>query len=156
MGQVKKNSAGGTMLARTETANGYNYKIDSLGRTTDLEVPKLHMNLDQGRNVAMQLKAGGADRLADDQGGHFVARIFDGPLQDYNHFAQNGNFNQGIYKTTESGWRQLIEDGHDVALKIHADYPEGSLRPSKIIIQQWIDGEKGETLRFGNNVGGKL
>jgi hypothetical protein len=44
----------------------------------------------------MQLKAGGADRLTDDQGGHFVARIFDEYFQDYNHFAQNSNFNQGI------------------------------------------------------------
>jgi hypothetical protein len=94
--------------------------------------------------------------LATDQGGHFIGRRFDGPMDDFNHFAQNGNFNNGAYKSLENSWQRAIEQGKSVEVDIAPTYPGDSLRPSSITVKQWIDGIPEDPISFGNNVGGKL
>ncbi|AOL05478.1 hypothetical protein WI95_06290 [Burkholderia contaminans] len=103
-----------------------------------------------------QREAGGVDRLPDDQGGHYIGRRFDGPTDDFNHFAQNGNFNNGAYKSLENSWQRSIEQGKSVEVEITPTYAGESLRPSAITVRQWIDGIPSDPIKFGNNIGGKL
>ena len=66
------------------------------------------------RSRKFQLEAGGASRRADDQGGHIFANIFNPPKIRANHFAQNGNFNQGVFRQFERGLADLIEAGNRI------------------------------------------
>jgi hypothetical protein len=134
---------------------GYKYEFDAQGRVSKVK-GKLKLNKSQGRNAKAQLEAGGKDRLPTDQGGHFIGRRFDGPMDDFNHFAQNGNFNNGAYKSLENSWQRAIEQGKSVEVEITPIYPGGSLRPSAISVRQWIDGVPEDVIKFGNNAGGKL
>jgi hypothetical protein len=138
--------------AKTVVKNGYTYTLDAEGRTTRIE-GDLVSNSAQGRNRAAQLAAGGPDRLATDEGGHFVARRFDGPLEDFNHFAQNGNFNRGVYKALENEWQRALDRGSSVNVDITAHYPGDSLRPDSIDVTYTIDGVPHET-SFLNRPGG--
>lgn len=135
--------------------NGYSYEFDAQGRVSKVG-GKLKLNKTQGRNVKAQREAGGVDRLPDDQGGHYIGRRFDGPTDDFNHFAQNGNFNNGAYKSLENSWQRSIEQGKSVEVEIAPTYAGESLRPSAITVRQWIDGVPSDPIKFGNNIGGKL
>ena len=124
---------------QTEVRNGYTYTLDQLNRATRIE-GHLVSNSAQGRNSLAQLQAGGADRLLTDEGGHFVGRRFDGPLDDFNHFAQDMNFNRGAYKTLENSWQRALDNGSSVNFGITPNYLENSLRPHTIDITYTIDG----------------
>jgi DNA/RNA non-specific endonuclease len=139
-------------VAKTVVKNGYTYTLDAEGRTTRIE-GDLVSNPAQGRSRAAQLAAGGPDRLATDEGGHFVARRFDGPLEDFNHFAQNGNFNRGAYKALENEWQRALDRGSSVNVDITAHYPGDSLRPDSIDVTYTVDGVPHET-SFLNRPGG--
>lgn len=60
--------------------------FDDAGRVNGIS-GELVSNPAQGRNSLAQLQAGGQYRMATDEGGHFVGRRFDGPIDDFNHFA---------------------------------------------------------------------
>jgi hypothetical protein len=139
-------------VAKTVVKNGYTYTLDAEGRTTRIE-GDLVSNPAQGRSRAAQLAAGGPDRLATDEGAHFVARRFDGPLEDFNHFAQNGNFNRGAYKALENEWQRALDRGSSVNVDITAHYPGDSLRPDSIDVTYTVDGVPHET-SFLNRPGG--
>lgn len=147
--------AGDGIKIEPKVRNGYEYEFDAKGRVSGVK-GKLKLNKAQGRNTKAQLGAGGEDRLTTDQGGHYVGRRFDGPMDDFNHFAQNGNFNNGAYKSLENSWQRALEDGKSVEVEITPKYPGDSLRPSTITVRQWIDGIPEDPISFGNNVGGKL
>ncbi|WP_419827366.1 DNA/RNA non-specific endonuclease [Sphingomonas sp.] len=61
------------------------------------------MASDQQRSRNAQATAGGGNRLATDDGGHYVAVRFNGPTDTFNHFAQDANFNRGGYRLLEDG-----------------------------------------------------
>jgi hypothetical protein len=136
------------------THNGYGYKTDAQGRVTSVS-GDLNLNKAQGRNQRAQLDAGGADRLPTDQGGHFVGRRFDGPTQEINHFAQNGNFNMGAYRSLENKWDKLLQEGHDVRVQITPKYSGDSLRPESMKVKYWVDGVPQDPITFKNAPGGK-
>jgi hypothetical protein len=125
---------------RVTIGSGYIYHLDESGRVSRVE-GQLVSNPSQGRNRKAQLGAGGDDRLGTDEGGHFVGRRFDGPTDDFNHFAQNQNFNRGEYKKLENKWQAALEDGKSVYVHIEPSYPEGSSRPDYLEIRYTIDGE---------------
>lgn len=125
--------------SRIVDRNGYRYTLDRTGRPTRIE-GSLVLNRGQGRNLPAQLAAGGRDRLATDVGGHYVGRRFNGPLDDFNHFAQDGNFNNGRYRTLENRWQRALDSGAQVHVLIKPDYPEGSMRPSRLHIVYSVDG----------------
>ena len=135
------------------TKNGYDYHVDDKGRVTKAE-GDLTLNKEQGRNTKAQLEAGGVDRLADDQGGHFIGRRFNGPTDEINHFAQNGNFNQGAYKSMENSWERAINNGQSVRVEVNATYVGDSLRPNALTVRQWIDGVPVRPITFNNVRGG--
>jgi DNA/RNA non-specific endonuclease len=136
------------------TKNGYNYYVDDKGRVTKVE-GDLTLNKEQGRNQKAQLEAGGADRLPDDQGGHFIGRRFNGPTDEINHFAQNGNFNQGAYKSLENSWEKALNNGQSVRVEVNTTYIGDSLRPDTLTVRQWIDGVPSRPITFNNVRGGK-
>jgi phage tail protein X len=139
--------------ARVELRNGYQYEFDGSDRVSSVE-GDLVRNPSQGRNRTGQLNAGGEYRLPDDQGGHFIGRRFDGPLQDFNHFAQNGNFNMGAYRSLEDSWSAALDEGSSVRVRIEPSYPGESLRPDTLRVQYWIDGAPNEVY-FYNRPGGR-
>lgn len=138
---------------RVEVSNGYSYQFDEAGRI-DLIEADLVRNPAQSRNVAAQRNAGGQDRLPDDQGGHYIGRRFNGPLEDFNHFAQNGNFNMGPYKALENSWDTALKQGSSVRVQIKPSYLGDSLRPDTLHVQYWIDDVSDEVF-FYNREGGR-
>ncbi len=136
------------------TKNGYTYHVDDRGRVTKAE-GDLTINKEQGRNQKAQLEAGGADRLSDDQGGHFIGRRFNGPTDEINHFAQNGNFNQGAYKSLENSWERALNNGQSVRVEVNTTYIGDSLRPDTLTVRQWINGVPSRPITFNNVRGGK-
>ncbi|WP_165495966.1 DNA/RNA non-specific endonuclease [Phytopseudomonas daroniae] len=138
---------------RTVSKNGYTYHLDDQGRVTKVE-GDLKLNKSQGRNAKAQREAGGADRLSDDQGGHYIGRRFDGPMDDFNHFAQNGNFNNSAYKKLENAWDRALQNQDTVKVEIVPKFKGDSLRPDTITVRHWINGEPQPIKRFRNQYGG--
>ncbi|GAA4797439.1 putative Ig domain-containing protein [Lysobacter hankyongensis] len=137
----------------TRTVNGYTYHLDDVGRVVRVE-GQLRLNPAQGRNTTAQRAAGGADRLPDDQGGHYIGRRFDGPTEDFNHFAQNGNFNNSAYKRLENHWERLINGGSTVRVRIEPIFNGNSLRPDQLVVRQWINGRPVAPVTYRNQYGG--
>jgi hypothetical protein len=94
--------------------------------------------------------------LPTDQGGHYIGRRFDGPMDDFNHFAQNGNFNNSAYKKLENSWQKALENGQSVKVEIVPSYTGTSLRPDSITVRQWIGDVEKAPITYGNNYGGKM
>src|SRR3546814_19055716 len=69
-----------------------------------------------------QRSAGGADRRATDDGGHYIAARFNGPSDAFNHFAQDANFNRGTYRAMEDAWAASVRAGHRVMVDIVPHY----------------------------------
>lgn len=113
--------------------------MDESGRVAQIS-GDLTSNPAQLRNAKAQLSAGGQDRLATDEGGHFIGRRFDGPLDDFNHFAQDMNFNRGAYKALENSWQRSLDAGQAVSVNIKPTYLGNSLRPNALEIHYTIDG----------------
>ncbi|SEN06325.1 DNA/RNA non-specific endonuclease [Duganella sp. CF517] len=138
---------------KTEIKNGYEYSLDETGRVTRVK-GKLTSNPAQIRNSKAQLQAGGKDRLSTDDGGHFIGRRFDGPIDDLNHFAQDMNLNRSAYKKLENEWQTALKNGQEVIVDIRPTYPGSSLRPSSLDINYTIDKVPFEA-SFKNRTGGK-
>ena len=137
----------------TKIKNGYTYSLDEKGRVISVK-GKLVSDPTQKRSSKEQLDAGGKDRLSTDDGGHFVARRFKGPLERMNHFAQNKNFNRSAYKKLENRWQSALDSGKEVLVDIKPEYIGDSLRPHKLIVKYKIDG-KPFLVDFMNRHGGK-
>ncbi len=137
---------------RVESKNGYDYSLDEKGRVTRVE-GDLSSNPAQGRNPGAQLRAGGANRLPTDEGGHFIGRRFNGPMEEFNHFAQDMNLNRGAYKSMENSWQRAMQQGLDVSVEITPHYAGDSLRPVSIDVAYTIDGVPYE-ISFMNRPGG--
>jgi hypothetical protein len=139
-------------ISNTEFRNGYAYTFDELGRPNRVD-GELAFNPAQGRNPAAQLGAGGVDRLITDDGGHYVGRRFNGPLDDFNHFAQDANFNRGAYRVLENKWQDALANGSSVTVDIQPKYVGSSLRPDSLSVDYTIDGVPYRQ-RFLNQSGG--
>ena len=135
----------------------YTYKTDELGRVVTvsgtLDLTK------QDRNTYQQTKAGKTagikDGVEDDEGGHLIASIFNGPGEQINYAAMNGNLNKGAWKKMESDWAKALRKipPEAVEVEIVAVYEGNSKRPSSFEVFYTIDGD--ECFRnFRNNAGG--
>ncbi|MGQ5525617.1 DNA/RNA non-specific endonuclease, partial [Chitinimonas sp. PSY-7] len=138
---------------KVEVRNGYSYRLDEIGRVEFVEA-NLVRNPAQGRNIPAQLNAGGKYRLVDDQGGHYIGRRFNGPLDEINHFAQNGNFNMGAYKALENSWDTALKQNIPVRVQLQPSYTGESLRPDTLHVRYWVDEIPNEKF-FYNRSGGK-
>lgn len=128
--------------------NGYTYEIDARERTrrvsgmlsaTDMPV----------RSRTSQTQAGGADRRASDDGGHYIAARFRGPTEAFNHFAQDANFNRGGYRVLEDEWARDKRAERSVTVTIVPRFDRQSVRPSTINVWWTVDGKE-KSVRFPN------
>ena len=102
-----------------------------------------------------QARAGGADRLSTDDGGHYIAARFNGPKEAFNHFAQDRSVNRGRYRRFEEQWARAKRAGHRVSVKIVPNYERSSRRPRMINVWFSIDGNR-QSDQFPNSAtGGK-
>ncbi len=132
--------------------NGYLYELDLANRFKRV-TGILTRNPAQGRSRKAQEMAGGPDRLPKDHGGHVIARVFNGPKDWFNHFAQDGSFNVTAYAGLERSWNNALKAGQKVRVDIRASYEGLSRRPNLIVAYYWIDGEP-HIRRFKNTSGG--
>lgn len=123
------------------SSNGYLFHRD-IGLRTRRVQGALRLNPAQTRSPTAQRNAGGFDRLPKDQGGHFIGRRFNGPRQAFNHFAQDGNFNNGLYRTLENGWERAVKQGNKVTVDILPTYGRYSQRPSSIDVVYFVGGKR--------------
>lgn len=134
--------------------NGWRHTLDSQGRTIRVEQPNLKVNKATKRSATNQKRAGGKDRLPTDEGGHYGGRRFEGPTHEFNHFAQDMNFNRGAYKRLENKWQALKDAGHKVEVEITPRFRGDSLRPDRLVVHYSVDGVPQRSVRFRNRPGG--
>jgi hypothetical protein len=133
---------------RHVTRNGYHFLVDAKSRTRHVSGVVV-LNTNQTRSRSAQARAGRPDRRSSDDGGHYIARRFNGPTEAFNHFAQDANFNRGAYRALEDEWARAIRAGRSVMIRIVPGYEGSSRRPSLINVWFWVGG-KGKSLRFPN------
>ncbi len=132
--------------------NGYKFSTDAKGRVESVEG---QLTLEKAeRNGYQQVKAGGKDRLPDDEGGHLIASIFNGPGEAINLKAMDGNFNKSAFKQLENTLADALKAGKKVDVKIDVIHSGDSLRPDSFRVQYSIDGIKDAEF-FKNVAGGK-
>jgi hypothetical protein len=132
--------------------NGHRFHIDAAGR------PKLwrsELSLDRptNRSSKVQVRAGGSDRRITDQGGHLIAPRFGGPANDFNHIAQDANFNQGIYRKLEDKWAKAIKNNQKVVVETKLKCKGPTQRPDRLIVRYKIDNRR-YIEKFHNEKGG--
>lgn len=126
---------------KRETKNGYDFHIDVVARNrTTFGALSLAEKIVRSRRN--QAAAGKPDRLASDDGGHYIAARFNGPRDSFNHFAQDASFNRGAYRLMEDGWARELRDGHKVFVVIESFYQGTSKRPYQLNIRWEVDGKK--------------
>lgn len=126
---------------RAVVRNGYSFEIDSRERTR-LVSGVLTVADAFVRSRTSQRQAGGAERRASDDGGHYIAARFNGPSEAFNHFAQNANFNRGGFRVLEDEWAREKRAGSAVTVRIVPQFNGASVRPSKINVWWTVDGKK--------------
>jgi hypothetical protein len=104
------------------------------------------------RSRAEQARAGGEQRKPTDDGGHFIAARFNGPRDWFNHFAQDANFNRGVYRQIEKEWADDIKAGKRVFVDIIPHYDGSSIRPDRLTIR-WKVGDQGFERNLPNHRG---
>ena len=144
---VVRAAPGPTEEFRRESRNGYEFQIDSQGKTRRASGP-LSMGV-QPRDRRAQLAAGGADRRPTDDGGHYVATRFNGPPDSFNLFPQDSNFNRSTYKRLEEQWAKEKRAGNQVKIDIRPIYETGSKRPTHLDVIFTVNGRQ-ESLKIPN------
>jgi hypothetical protein len=119
--------------------NGYDYEIDERERTRRVS-GVLVLAPPQPRSRSLQRRAGGSDRLAKDDGGHYIAPRFNGPTEAFNHFAQDASVNRGKYRALEDQWARAKKAGSAVTVKIVPNFGGTSQRPRTIDVVFTING----------------
>ena len=135
-------------IVRTVVRNGYTYQMDARERTRHVS-GMLTVAQAPVRSRTSQRQAGGAERRASDDGGHYIAARFNGPIEAFNHFAQNATLNRGSYRRLEDEWARDKRAGRAVAVKIVPQFGDNSVRPSTISVWWTVNGEK-KSLQFRN------
>lgn len=132
--------------------NGYTYRTDAQGRVADVE-GQLDLHT-ADRNSYQQGVSGREARLPDDQGGHLIASIFNGPGDRVNLVPMNGNFNMGAWRDLERTFQTALNEGKTVDVKIEVKYGSDSQRPDNFRVTYSIDGVP-RTRMFDNVPGGQ-
>lgn len=124
----------------TVRKSGYEFSIDAHARTR-LVSGEIRLQ-PESRSRRSQANAGIPDRRDSDDGGHFIAARFNGPREWFNHFAQDANFNRGVYRSIEDEWAKAVRAGRRVFVEIVPHYRGVSMRPHRLDIVWFIDGER--------------
>lgn len=127
------------MADKTYVDNGYTFTVSDNGTiTAEGKVPTEGVSC-KGRVTPDGMQKG-------DHRGHVIAAQEGGPNKSYNITAQNGNLNQGQYKTVENTEAALAKQGYDVNVSKTAfvSNQEGS-RPDAYLINDTIIAPDGKT-----------
>jgi hypothetical protein len=135
----------------TVDRNGYRFAIDAEGRTREVTGP---LTLGQSGSRSRTEQAGVPDRLASDDGGHYIGARFNGPRDAFNHFAQDSNFNRAGYRALEDQWARAIRNGQSIKVDIVPYYSGPSRRPARLRVSWSIGGNK-VSRSFSNRPGGR-
>jgi len=121
------------------------YETDELGRVNRVS-GELYLSM-RDRNTYQQAKsakeAGIKDGLADDDGGHLIASIFDGAGEQINYAPMNSNLNRGAWRSMENEWATALKakPPKEVRVDIRSVYKGDSKRPDSFIAEYTIDGK---------------
>nr|WP_080931308.1 hemagglutinin repeat-containing protein [Xanthomonas arboricola] len=129
------------------------YRTDSDGRVDYVEANLSLVSKD--RNGYQQCKAGNCG-LPDDEGGHLIASIFDGPGERLNLVPMNANLNKGAWKSMENEWVNALKNGKSVKVKIEPIYSGSAIRPDSFSVKYSIDDGRPIIMDFTNSPGGRL
>lgn len=88
--------------------DSYNYHTDELGRVNNVNgkldfTTKGRNTYQQGKSV--ELKNG---LKGEDDGGHIIAQIFNGPGEQINYVPQAQTLNRGDWKAMENEWKEAL------------------------------------------------
>ncbi len=131
----------------------YTYHTDQYGRTSKVEGTLDLQTSD--RNGYQQGKAGKSGGRDEDEGGHLIASIFNGPGEKVNLVPMDGNLNKGEWKKMETTWSNALKEGKTVKVTVEPVYSGASNRPAKFNIVYQIDNERPIQKIFKNSPGGK-
>jgi hypothetical protein len=134
-------------------ANGYASDRDGLNRTREV-TGALQLNPEQGRSRQAKAQAVSSDRRPTDEGGHIIARRFNGPKEAYNHFAQDRTFNRSGYRKLENRLARAREQGREITINVQLSYKGNSQHPYELRFGYTIDGQYLQ-VRFPNSSGGQ-
>ncbi|MDO3315716.1 Uncharacterised protein [Mycobacteroides abscessus subsp. abscessus] len=129
--------------------NRFEFTTDDAKRSTEMH-GSLDLDNPSDRNGYRQSIAGGDDRLPGDHGGHIFGRQFGGPGEAINLTAMDGTLNRVGYANLENEWRTLIQQGHQVEVKVNVTYPGNSMRPDMYEVHTFVDG-KLDSVKFLEN-----
>ena len=128
------------------------YMTDDIGRVKEVDA-NLTLNT-KDRNTYQQCKTGKCGGKTDDDGGHLIASIFNGPGEKLNLIPQNSNLNRGAWKNMEKEWAKALKEGKEVKVNIKPVYTGNSSRPDSFKVSYSIDGKIKDEI-FNNAIGGK-
>ena len=128
------------------------YTTDDIGRVKEIDA-NLTLNT-KDRNTYQQCKTGKCGGKTDDDGGHLIASIFNGPGEKLNLIPQNSNLNRGAWKNMEKEWAKALKEGKEVKVNIKPVYTGNSSRPDSFKVSYSIDGKIKDEI-FNNAIGGK-
>lgn len=143
---------------RYELPNGDYIVLDAQGRVIEKAFTPVLTDDDGSQRNSYKTGKVGKEGVDGDQGGHIQADILGGSSHRTNLFPQNGNFNQGVYKTKfENIIVGALKDGKDVGrVTVKLSYDDDkTTRPSKIEVFYTIDGIS-TVQKFENIAGGGL
>ncbi|XSB70370.1 DNA/RNA non-specific endonuclease [Xanthomonas translucens pv. undulosa] len=143
-------------LNKPEPNTIYNVDGNKTYRTNasgDVEYVEASISLNvKGRNGYQQCKAGNCG-FEDDEGGHLIASIFDGPGEKLNLVPMNANLNKGAWKAMENSWSSALKEGKSVKVKIEPIY-SGQGRPDKFNVTYQLGSDPPVYEIFKNSPGG--
>lgn len=128
----------------------YSYFTDEVGRvnkvcgeqTLDSKDRNIYQ---QGKSVEIKDGVKG-----EDQGGHIIARIFNGPGEQVNYVPQTAALNNGEWKTMEKKWKDALSEGKKVEVDIQIIYDSDSKRPKRFLVEYKITNEPTVQRIFNN------
>lgn len=128
-GKWNKELSGKLKTNKTYDVDGYLYRTDDLGRVKSVQA-KLELK-NKGRNTYQQ---GKSVKLKDgvkgeDDGGHLIAQIFNGPGEQINYVPQKSTLNRGDWKAMENSWARALKEKKEVNVKINNIFDGNSKRP---------------------------
>lgn len=131
----------------------YRYETDANGNVSGVSG---ELQLAPGSRSCYQQRLAAGCGLSTDEGGHLIGSQFGGPAERINLVPQDWELNRGAgspWREMEESWARALEEGLPVTVNMRLEYPSGSQRPDKFIVEYTIDGD---LLRreFFNQAGG--
>ena len=123
--------------------DGYLYETDNLGRVKNVK-GKLKLK-DRGRNQYQQAKSVKIKDgvVGEDDGGHLIAQIFNGPGEQINYLPMDRASNQyGEWRQLEREWQEFLEANsrNSVEVNITPIFDADSSRPISFRVNYKLNG----------------